>query len=165
MYIQITLKQFLVILLINLGLITAITIYYSYKTQKNIEKKYEKRKEDLKNELEQSIKKEYQAKLQKWKNKEEKKIRNDAVNRSNFVLKGKVAEKFTPLLKEFNHDVKNTKFLGDPIDYIAFDITETNPKIYFIEIKTGKSSLNKTQKTIKKAIKKNNVYWETHRIQ
>ena len=46
--------------------------------------------------------------------------RKDAVRRSKAVISGQVVEQLAPLLPNFPCNLKDAKFLGQPIDYVAF---------------------------------------------
>ena len=65
-----------------------------------------------------------------------------------------------PLLKEFKYNRKQARFLASPIDFIIFEEDE----VIFMEVKTGKSQLNKNQRRIRDQIKNNQVRWEVLRI-
>lgn len=73
---------------------------------------------------------------------------------------GQIAEHFVPLLKEFKYNRKQARFLASPIDFIIFEKDE----IIFMEVKTGKSQLNKNQRKIRDQIKNKQVRWEVLRI-
>jgi predicted Holliday junction resolvase-like endonuclease len=69
---------------------------------------------------------------------------------SKSVRLGQISEQSVGLLPSFPFDIKEMRFLGSPIDYVAFDFE--NEKIYFLEVKTGKSKLNERQKIVKRMI-------------
>lgn len=71
---------------------------------------------------------------------------------------GQTTEHLLPFLEQFQHDVKDVRFLGSPIDLIAFDFEK--PSITFIEVKTNNAKESKRQKIIKNAIKAGHVYYE-----
>ena len=73
---------------------------------------------------------------------------------------GQIAEHFVPLLKDFKYNRKQARFLASPIDFIIFEDDE----IIFMEVKTGKSQLNKNQRRIRDQIKNKQVRWEVFRI-
>ena len=102
-----------------------------------------------------------EAYLEKWKVKEEKKIREDAYQRSRAVSFGKTIEHYVPFMKEFPVEPKDVQFFGKPIDYIAFANRGSKKKcsVHFIEVKSGNSNLNSHQKNIKDAILKGRVHW------
>lgn len=75
---------------------------------------------------------------------------------------GQISEHLVPFLENCNHDAKNMHFLGNPIDYLVFDFDE--PKIVFLEVKSGNSKPSKRQKLIKNMIKTGRIYYEEIRI-
>jgi predicted Holliday junction resolvase-like endonuclease len=81
--------------------------------------------------------------------------REDAVKRSRAVLGGQMAEQIAPLLDGFPCNPADVRFIGKPVDFIAFpgigegrDISE----VLFIEVKTGTSVLSKREREIKSAV-------------
>jgi len=72
---------------------------------------------------------------------------------------GKNIEKFVATYKNFSFNLKECRFLGNPIDYIIFEgaLTHNVNHITFMEIKTGKSPLNDNQKMVREAIESNKV--------
>jgi predicted Holliday junction resolvase-like endonuclease len=102
--------------------------------------------------------------LNKWKIECEASIRQDAINRSLSVIKGKVTEHIIPFHKSFPFNPKDARFIGSPIDMIVFDDLEDYFEIYFLEIKTGESQLSKKQKLIKEAILDGRVHWRELKI-
>lgn len=99
---------------------------------------------------------------------EQEKKKNEVVvsqRKSSECRTGLILETMAPILKLFeNHNLKEIRWLGSPLDYIAFDFSEEDPKITFLEIKTGSSIENKRQKLIKNMIKTGRVYYEQIRI-
>ena len=102
-----------------------------------------------------------EALLAKWKQKEEKAIREDAYQRSRAVSFGKTIEHYVPFMENFPVDPKDVQFFGKPIDYVAFSNRGSRTKcdVHFIEVKSGNSHLNQHQKNIKDAILKGRVHW------
>ena len=102
-----------------------------------------------------------EAYLEKWMVKEEKRIREDAYQRSRAESFGKTIEHYVPFMKEFPVEPKDVQFFGKPIDYIAFANRGSKKKcsVHFIEVKSGNSNLNSHQKNIKDAIIKGRVHW------
>lgn len=105
----------------------------------------------------------HQAMLQRWILEYEKTIRQDASKRSVSIVLGKVTEHLVPFSEAFkNFNPKDARFLGSPIDLIVFDgVEEKKDKlmIWFVEVKTGTSALNSTQKRIREAVKDKRVDW------
>lgn len=106
--------------------------------------------------------------IQKLKNSSEfKKQRKDAVNRSRAVLGGQFSEQIAPFLPGFPCNPGDVRFVGKPIDFVAFpgsaegdDIEE----IYFIEVKSGQSKLSPREKQIKLAVEQGRVKYLEYRI-
>ena len=80
--------------------------------------------------------------------------------KSSEVRLGQIGEHLAPFLESWPWDSKRFKFLGEPIDGIQFDEDE----ITFVEIKTGKSQLNKTQRRLRDLIKEKKVSFAVFRI-
>jgi predicted Holliday junction resolvase-like endonuclease len=100
--------------------------------------------------------------LHKWKIENEGKIRQDAVNRSYAVNLGKITEHLVPFHTNFPFNPKDARFIGSPIDLVVFDGLSDEldeVKIYFLEIKSGKSVLSKRQKAIKSAVLNSRIIW------
>jgi predicted Holliday junction resolvase-like endonuclease len=99
----------------------------------------------------------------RWKQEEEQKIRSDAVQRSQAISRGKVTEHIVPYLPGFDFDPKDIRFLGTPIDLIAFKglntPTENLEEIVFIEIKTGRSVLSSRERAVRRAVEEKRVAW------
>ncbi|NJF25359.1 Holliday junction resolvase-like protein [Thermococcus sp. Bubb.Bath] len=120
--------------------------------------------------LEENLRKEYEVKLQEWKQKAEKEIRKDAISRSSSTILGRVGEQLAPLLMFSNYRInpKDVRFIGTPIDFIAFKgLEEGNPEeVIFIEVKSGKTkTLTKREKQIKELIENKKVRWITFHTQ
>lgn len=90
--------------------------------------------------------------------------RKDALKRSRSVIRGQASEHLAPFVIE-NTNPKDYRFMGNPVDYICFnglsDVLDgksnTIASVDFVDIKTGKSSLNKSQRRIRDAITNNKV--------
>ena len=96
-----------------------------------------------------------------------KKIRQDAVKRSNAVKGGQLAEQLAPYLPNFPCNPADAHFLGQPIDYIAFPgLCEkgTVDEILMIEVKTNTSQLSSREKEIREAVKSGRIRYVEYRI-
>ena len=94
------------------------------------------------------------------------KEKKDAIEKSRSILKGQFSEQLSPFNSDFPVKPSEARFLGAPIDFIAFtglDEKEVS-EIVFIEIKTGNATLNKTEKSIKEAIKNKKVKFVEYRV-
>jgi len=111
--------------------------------------------------LAESAKESALAELEAWKIKYEMFYRQDAINRSQSVILGKVTEHLIPFHQNFPFNPKEARFIGSPIDMIVFDGIDNEDvvDVYIIEIKTGNSSLSKRQRLIRNAIENNRVFW------
>jgi predicted Holliday junction resolvase-like endonuclease len=69
------------------------------------------------------------------------------------VRHGKTWEEFVPFLNDFPYTKENFKFIGMPIDGIAFE----EDKIAFVEIKTGKSRMSEKQRRVKELVQNKKV--------
>ncbi len=85
--------------------------------------------------------------------------RKDTLKRSRSVLRGQASEHLAPfVIKDTNP--KDYRFMGNPVDYVCFEglsdlldgQTNEITSVKFVDIKTGKSSLNKSQRRIRDAI-------------
>ena len=66
-----------------------------------------------------------------------------------------------PYLPGFDLDPKDIRFLGTPIDLIAFKGLNGSEEIeiVFIEVKTGRSVLSARERAVKKAVEEKKVSW------
>ena len=125
---------------------------------------YEKRLDILRKEYESKAEEKAKILFQQWKENEEKRIREDAIKRSTSTILGKVGEHLTPLIIFQNYGIKpkDFRFLGTPIDFIAFKgLSDGKPEeIIFIEVKSGSSkTLSNNERKIKKLIEAGKVKW------
>jgi len=75
---------------------------------------------------------------------------------------GQELEKICPTFNCFKWALPDCRFLGNPIDFLAFDGLSKNKieKIDFVELKTGAGRLNPHQKSIKDAVEDGKVSFE-----
>lgn len=102
--------------------------------------------------------------LTEWKQKREKVIRQDAVERSRAVTTGKITEHLVPHLPNFNYNPKDARFVGSPVDFVVFDglndeESDQIRNVVFIEVKTGASALTKRERLVRNAIRAGRVKW------
>jgi predicted Holliday junction resolvase-like endonuclease len=103
--------------------------------------------------------------LNEWKEKEEERIREDAIKRSMHTIIGKVGEHLAPIIifSKYGINPKDFRFIGTPVDFVAFKgLSEGSlTEIYFFEIKSGETKvLTEREKQIKDAIEAKRVRWE-----
>jgi predicted Holliday junction resolvase-like endonuclease len=95
-----------------------------------------------------------------------KRNRKEAVEKSRHILKGQFNEQLSPFRKDFKFRASECRFLGAPIDFVCFEGLDNKQveKVIFIEVKSGKSQLNQTEKSIKKAIQNKKIEFYEYRI-
>ena len=82
--------------------------------------------------------------------------------KSSEVRLGQIGEHFAPFLTEFPYNPKDVRFLGSPIDLIAFDFDSN--KLVFIEFKTGNSKQSARQRSVRRMVESGNVFYEIIRV-
>jgi predicted Holliday junction resolvase-like endonuclease len=92
-----------------------------------------------------------------WQNKHDTVL---SQKKSSEVRLGMIGENLAPFTDSWPYEPGNFIFIGREIDGLQIN----DDSIVFIEIKTGKSRLSKSQKNIKSLIKEGKVYFETFRI-
>ncbi len=167
------------LLIIAIGAVAFLVYqYYSLKSKiaeeyrKQTQLAFQKAQEQLQKwreqELEQSRKQqletaraEMKVEFEKWKAEYEKLIREDAIQRSQSVITGKITEHLVPYLPDFTYNPKDARFIGSPIDLIIFDgLNDENVReIVFAEIKTGSSSLSERERQVRNAVQTGRVKW------
>ena len=84
-----------------------------------------------------------------------------------------MAEQMAPMLPGFDYSPADSKFLGDPIDYVIFDgMTDARDgdgsfddlEVVLIDVKYGKAQLSATQRAIAQAVEAGRVRFEVVRI-
>ena len=93
--------------------------------------------------------------------------RLDAIKRSKAVLNGQMVEQIAPFLPNFPCNPADVRFVGKPIDFVAFPGASENKEIkevVFIEVKTGNSVLSPREKEIKEAIQQGRVRYVEYRF-
>ncbi|MBU2100005.1 hypothetical protein KKG83_08045 [Candidatus Micrarchaeota archaeon] len=75
--------------------------------------------------------------------------------KSQSVKYGKLTEQWIPFSKEFPFDSASFRFLGNPIDGIAFN----ENSIVFCEFKSNTSVLSEKQKKIRKLVQEKKIEW------
>jgi predicted Holliday junction resolvase-like endonuclease len=103
-----------------------------------------------------------------WRAAEERRIVAEARQRSEAVLTGKLGEQFAPFWIDFPFAPGDVRFLGSPIDFVAFDgasdvrlgrAAELR-RIVFVDIKTGDARLTPVQRRIKECVEAKRVRFQ-----
>lgn len=78
------------------------------------------------------------------------------------MILGEVSEKMLPIFPDFPYQSKDLVFVGKGVDYVVFDgLSEGMLRdIIFLEVKTGKSQLNKNEKMIQHFLSTKKVRYE-----
>lgn len=74
---------------------------------------------------------------------------------SQSVKYGKTMEQFLPFSENFPFSKQDFRFIGSPIDGIAFE----QDKIVFVEFKSAGAQLSEKQKRIKELVKEKRIEW------
>ncbi len=92
--------------------------------------------------------------------------RDDAVRRSRAVLTGQIGEQLAPFFPGFPCDPADARFLGKPIDFVAFPgASEGAPReVVFIEVKTGDAKLSAPERALREAVEAGRVRWVEFRL-
>ncbi|MCL5009788.1 MAG: hypothetical protein M1433_02310 [Candidatus Parvarchaeota archaeon] len=104
--------------------------------------------------------------FEEWREKELSREVERSLNAQRAIVKGQISEKLFPVISKQFGNVADFRFVGDPIDYVVFqglsDQQSVNAKvdIKFVEIKTGSSKLNVSEKLVKDAVENGRVSWE-----
>lgn len=112
----------------------------------------------------------YERRLREWRDAailhwqaEVEQARKSAVEQSRAVLGGRFTEQMVPFFPDFRYDPTEVRFIGSPIDMIAFPGLATGDpqEIVILEVKTGKNQqLTPAQKKIRQLIEDGMVRWE-----
>lgn len=92
--------------------------------------------------------------------------RKDALKRSRAVLGGQAAEQVAPFLPGFPCNPADARFIGKPIDFIAFPgAADGAPieEVLLIEVKTGSSQLSSREREIQRAVESGRVRYVVYR--
>ena len=83
------------------------------------------------------------------------------------VIGGQVVEQVAPFLPGFPCNPADARFIGKPVDFVAFPgLSETDKvdEVLLIEVKTGRSELNAREKEIRRAVKESRVRYVEYRF-
>jgi len=92
--------------------------------------------------------------------------REDAVKRSRAVLGGLAAEQAAPFLRGFPAEPGDIRFVGKPVDFIAFvgasrgEVSE----VLFVEVKTGSSAPSRVERSLRDSVRTGRVRWTEYRV-
>lgn len=97
---------------------------------------------------------------------EELAARDDAVKRSRAVLTGQIGEQLAPFFPDFPCDPADARFLGKPVDFIAFSGASTGAikEVLFVEVKSGDARLSGQERALKEAVQAGRIRWVEYRL-
>jgi predicted Holliday junction resolvase-like endonuclease len=153
---------FLVLFVVAISVCIYLSITTPRRIQMGINRWRNEELQALETRLKQLADADARMQIERWKQDHEQEIRLDAIQRSSAVTRGKVTEHIVPYLPGFDIDPKDIRFLGTPIDLIAFkglNDSAEEVEIVFIEVKTGRSVLSAREKAVKKAVEEKKVSW------
>ena len=95
-----------------------------------------------------------------------KDARKDTATRQRSTIKGDISEIIAPWSIQSVNSVKELNFIGSPIDFVGFKGLDGDGEIEikFIEVKSGKSKLNKNQRRIRDAVIAKRIEWIEVRV-
>lgn len=96
----------------------------------------------------------------------ERQIRKETIRWAKNAVYGEVYEKILPTLPNFPYAPKDMVFIGKGCDYIIFDGLSqwVLREILFLEVKSGKSRLNRNEQTIRRAVEGKSIRYAEYRI-
>jgi predicted Holliday junction resolvase-like endonuclease len=96
-----------------------------------------------------------------------------SVDQSRSTLKGQISEQMAPLLPGFPYFPADSRFLGNPIDYVVFngytalrdaDAASGDLEIVLLDVKQGRSQLTAEQRAIGQAVEEGRIRFEVSRV-
>jgi len=92
--------------------------------------------------------------------------REDAIKRSRAVLGGLAAEQAAPYLPGFPADPGDARFLGKPVDFVAFIGASGGEvrEVLFVEVKSGSASPSRVERSLRDAVRAGRVRWAEYRV-
>jgi predicted Holliday junction resolvase-like endonuclease len=153
---------FLVLFVLAAAACIYSSITMSRRVQAGINRWRNEERQALEIQLRQLADADARVQIERWKQQHEQEIRLDAIQRSSAITRGKVTEHIVPYLPGFDLDPKDIRFLGTPIDLIAFkglNASVEEIEIVFIEVKTGGSVLSARERAVMKAVEQKRVSW------
>ncbi len=106
--------------------------------------------------------------FQEWAAREEARIRDDAIRKSEAVIKGKITEHLIPYFPKFDYDPKDARFIGTPVDLMVFDGLSEGAmrEVVFLEVKTGKGAdLSTRERQVRNCVDAKKVAYRVIRVE
>lgn len=101
-----------------------------------------------------------------WRARYLRRIRAEAVQQSQAVITGRVAEQLLPYFPGFPFNPRDARFLGSPVDLIVFDGLDAGrlDRVVFVEVKTGTAELSPRERQLRAVIQARRVEWMELRL-
>lgn len=93
--------------------------------------------------------------------------RADAVKKSRAVLGGLAGEQVAPFMPGFPCNPADARFVGKPVDFVAFPGAADGDEIkevLLIEVKSGEASLSKREREIKACVQEGRLRFVEYRL-
>ncbi len=93
--------------------------------------------------------------------------RSDAVKKSRAVLGGLAGEQVAPFMPGFPCNPADARFVGKPVDFVAFPGAADGDEIkevLLIEVKSGEASLSKREREIKACVQEGRLRFVEYRL-
>ena len=93
--------------------------------------------------------------------------RSDAVKKSRAVLGGLAGEQVAPFMPGFPCNPADVRFVGKPVDFVAFPGAADGGEIkevLLIEVKSGEASLSKREREIKACVQEGRLRFVEYRL-
>lgn len=92
--------------------------------------------------------------------------RRAALAKSRQVIGGTFSEQLAPYLPDFPFDPTEARFVGKPVDFVVFRGLSSGSvgEIVFVEVKSGKSRLNRNESSIRQAVNSGRVSFFEYRV-
>lgn len=93
--------------------------------------------------------------------------RKESAKLSRATRDGRAYEQLVPYLPEFEErfDRCDARFVGSPIDFVVFDglygADDDLAEIVFLEVKSGRMSLNARERAVRRAVEEGRVRWDS----
>lgn len=96
-----------------------------------------------------------------WRARYLRRIRLEAIQKSQAVITGRVTEQLLPFFPGFPFNPKDARFLGSPVDLVIFDGLDNGhlERVVFVEVKTGSADLSPRERQLRTIIQARRVEW------
>lgn len=106
-----------------------------------------------------------QQKETEWQSAAEE-LKKAALVKSRQIIGGTFSEQLAPFLPDFPFDPTEARFIGKPVDFVVFRGLAAGAveELVFVEVKSGKSRLNRNESSIRHAVAAGRVSFFEYRV-